>query len=209
MRDAPPRRSRVHPGHRHRARSSSARPASSTTPVPRPAGCCGEEGYRVILANSNPATIMTDPEFADRDLHRAADARGAGRHREPGTARRRAAHPRAARPRSTWPWPCTSGASSTRFGVEMIGANADAIAHRRGPRAIQGGHDRDRPGRAGIGVRLHPRRGGGGGRAHRLPVDHPALVHPGRRRHRHRPRRRRLGAAWPPSGWPPAPSPRS
>ena len=25
----------------------------------------GQEGYRVILANSNPATIMTDPEFAD------------------------------------------------------------------------------------------------------------------------------------------------
>src|SRR5438067_853540 len=25
-----------------------------------------QEGYRVILANSNPATIMTDPEFADR-----------------------------------------------------------------------------------------------------------------------------------------------
>src|SRR5579864_3869362 len=25
-----------------------------------------EEGYRVILANSNPATIMTDPAFADR-----------------------------------------------------------------------------------------------------------------------------------------------
>ncbi len=25
-----------------------------------------EEGYKVILANSNPATIMTDPEFADR-----------------------------------------------------------------------------------------------------------------------------------------------
>jgi len=24
-----------------------------------------EEGYRVILANSNPATIMTDPDFAD------------------------------------------------------------------------------------------------------------------------------------------------
>src|SRR6476660_8642666 len=23
------------------------------------------EGYRVVLANSNPATIMTDPEFAD------------------------------------------------------------------------------------------------------------------------------------------------
>src|SRR5438552_8105696 len=25
-----------------------------------------EEGYRIILVNSNPATIMTDPEFADR-----------------------------------------------------------------------------------------------------------------------------------------------
>src|SRR5215210_1075379 len=26
----------------------------------------GAEGYRVILVNSNPATIMTDPDFADR-----------------------------------------------------------------------------------------------------------------------------------------------
>src|ERR671921_700244 len=25
-----------------------------------------DEGYRVVLINSNPATIMTDPEFADR-----------------------------------------------------------------------------------------------------------------------------------------------
>ncbi|MCB9723760.1 MAG: carbamoyl-phosphate synthase large subunit, partial [Spirochaetaceae bacterium] len=25
-----------------------------------------EEGYRVVLLNSNPATIMTDPEMADR-----------------------------------------------------------------------------------------------------------------------------------------------
>src|SRR2546430_3730201 len=25
-----------------------------------------EEGYRVVLINSNPATIMTDPELADR-----------------------------------------------------------------------------------------------------------------------------------------------
>ena len=26
----------------------------------------GDDGYRVVLANSNPATIMTDPDFADR-----------------------------------------------------------------------------------------------------------------------------------------------
>ena len=25
-----------------------------------------DDGYRVILVNSNPATIMTDPEFSDR-----------------------------------------------------------------------------------------------------------------------------------------------
>ena len=25
-----------------------------------------EEGFRVVLVNSNPATIMTDPELADR-----------------------------------------------------------------------------------------------------------------------------------------------
>src|SRR5437588_7343979 len=25
-----------------------------------------EEGYQIVLLNSNPATIMTDPEFADR-----------------------------------------------------------------------------------------------------------------------------------------------
>src|SRR5205814_10149694 len=25
-----------------------------------------EEGYRLVLVNSNPATITTDPEFADR-----------------------------------------------------------------------------------------------------------------------------------------------
>ena len=33
-----------------------------------------EEGYRVILANSNPATIMTDPDFADRTYVEPLDA---------------------------------------------------------------------------------------------------------------------------------------
>ena len=31
-----------------------------------------EEGYKVILINSNPATIMTDPEIADRTYEKAA-----------------------------------------------------------------------------------------------------------------------------------------
>ena len=30
-----------------------------------------EEGFEVVLINSNPATIMTDPELADRHLYRA------------------------------------------------------------------------------------------------------------------------------------------
>ena len=38
-----------------------------------------EEGYRIVLVNSNPATIMTDPEIAGRDLHRADDARACWR----------------------------------------------------------------------------------------------------------------------------------
>ncbi len=33
-----------------------------------------DEGYRVILVNSNPATIMTDPEFADRTYVEPLDA---------------------------------------------------------------------------------------------------------------------------------------
>ena len=39
-----------------------------------------EEGYRVILVNSNPATIMTDPGSGRCDLYRA-DHAGHGRRR--------------------------------------------------------------------------------------------------------------------------------
>ena len=39
-----------------------------------------EEGYEVVLVNSNPATIMTDPELATHHVHRAAAGRpGRGR----------------------------------------------------------------------------------------------------------------------------------
>ena len=38
---------------------------SSTTPGAQACKALREEGYRVILVNSNPATIMTDPEMAD------------------------------------------------------------------------------------------------------------------------------------------------
>ena len=38
-----------------------------------------EEGYEVVLVNSNPATIMTDPDFADAHVRRAARPRHARR----------------------------------------------------------------------------------------------------------------------------------
>ena len=86
-----------------------------------------EEGYRVVLANSNPATIMTDPDFADAtyveplrlDVLEAIIARE--------------------RPNALLP---TLGGQTAlnlamelaeagildRYGVELIGADAEAIA---------------------------------------------------------------------------------
>ena len=65
-----------------------------------------EEGYRVILVNSNPATIMTDPETADCDLHRAHQLAHHRAHHREGAARARCCRPWADRrrsiPRSTW-----------------------------------------------------------------------------------------------------------
>jgi carbamoyl-phosphate synthase large subunit len=85
------------------------------------------EGFRVILANSNPATIMTDPEFADATYV------------EPLTAEVLTAIIERERPDALLP---TLGGQTAlnlamelvelgvldRFGVELIGANAEAIA---------------------------------------------------------------------------------
>lgn len=85
-----------------------------------------EEGYEVVLVNSNPATIMTDPELADRTYV------------EPLTPEVCAAVVERERPDALLP---TLGGQTglnvamalyqdgvlDRFGVEMIGANAEAI----------------------------------------------------------------------------------
>jgi carbamoyl-phosphate synthase large subunit len=85
-----------------------------------------EEGYRVVLANSNPATIMTDPEFADRTYV------------EPLTPEVLEAIIERERPDAVLP---TLGGQTAlnlaialheagvleRYGVEMIGADAEAI----------------------------------------------------------------------------------
>ena len=86
-----------------------------------------EEGYRVILINSNPATIMTDPEMADRTYI------------EPVTWEFAAKVIEKERPDALLP---TLGGQTglnvamdlfrhgvlEQYGVEMIGANAQAIA---------------------------------------------------------------------------------
>jgi carbamoyl-phosphate synthase large subunit len=86
-----------------------------------------EEGYRVVLVNSNPATIMTDPEFADRT------------YLEPLTPDVLEAIIERERPDAVLP---TLGGQTAlnlaialhergtfhRLGVELIGASADAIA---------------------------------------------------------------------------------
>ena len=86
-----------------------------------------EEGYEVVLVNSNPATIMTDPEMADRTYI------------EPLTWRTVAKVIEQEKPDALLP---TLGGQTglnlamdlekhgvlEEFGVEMIGANAQVIA---------------------------------------------------------------------------------
>jgi carbamoyl-phosphate synthase large subunit len=64
-----------------------------------------EEGYKVVLVNSNPATIMTDPEFADATYIEPITPEAVERSSNARSPTRRC--PRsAARPGSTPPWHC-------------------------------------------------------------------------------------------------------
>src|SRR5215472_5631206 len=86
-----------------------------------------QEGYRVILANSNPATIMTDPEFADATYVEPLDVEILARI--------------IAKERPDALLPTLGGQTALNlamelvhagvldeYGVELIGAKADAIA---------------------------------------------------------------------------------
>ena len=154
------------------------------------------EGFRVILVNSNPATIMTDPEFADATYI------------EPITPEFVEQVIALERPDALL---ATLGGQTAlnaavalhengaleRYGVEMIGASFEAI---------QRGENREQfkaivenltgmPGgpaevAAQPGLPLDRRRAGRGGRA-RLSAGRPAQLHHGRGRLRLRPRRDR------------------
>ena len=86
-----------------------------------------EEGFRVVLANSNPATIMTDPAMADRTYVEPLDhdVLAAIIERE----RPDALLPTLGGPDGPQPdhEPVRASGVLDAFGVEVIGANAEAI----------------------------------------------------------------------------------
>ena len=91
------------------------------------------EGYRVVLVNSNPATIMTDPEWADATYLEPLDAETVAEVIE--------------RERPDAILPTLGGQTALNLavelarlapalGIELIGADLEAIQPRRGPRAL-------------------------------------------------------------------------
>jgi carbamoyl-phosphate synthase large subunit len=85
-----------------------------------------EEGYRIILVNSNPATIMTDPEFADRTYIEPLTPESLERiiERERPDAILPTVGGQTGINLATALW---ENGALQRYGVEMIGANYDAI----------------------------------------------------------------------------------
>ena len=65
------------------------------------------EGLRVILVNSNPATIMTDPEFADATYIEPITPEFVDQDHRQGAPRRAAAHTRRPDRAATRRWRCT------------------------------------------------------------------------------------------------------
>ena len=112
-----------------------------------------EEGYRVVLVNSNPATIMTDPEFADATYVEPLDVPTLTRIIE--------------KERPDALLPTLGGQTGLNLAIALHEAGVlDTLRrrddrrerrsdpHRRGPPAVQGGDDRDRPARPAVGHRL-------------------------------------------------------
>ena len=119
------------------------------------------EGYRIILVNSNPATIMTDPEVADATYIEPIT---------PDTVERIIA---LERPDALLPTMGGQTALNTALALEASGALArlrrgdDRRAggcHRagRGPPEVPRLHGRDRPGKPPLPRGPHPRGGAGG-----------------------------------------------
>lgn len=142
-----------------------------------------EEGYEVILVNSNPATIMTDPDMADRTYIEPI---------EPETV---AAIIRKERPDAILPTLGGQTGLNTALelaksgvleecGVELIGARADVIEKAESRELFREAMER-------IGLKVPPQRDSPQyGRCapyclyHALPADHPPGLHARRLRRR-------------------------
>ncbi len=102
------------------------------------------DGYEVILVNSNPATIMTDPELADRTYVEPLTRRVRRRDHPQGTPRRPALHRR--RPDRPQPRRRTRRGRHPRQVRRRVDRRQDR-RHQEGrrPPAVQGRHAQDRP----------------------------------------------------------------
>src|SRR6476619_2794932 len=98
-----------------------------------------EEGYRIVLVNSNPATIMTDPEFADRTYIEpitpecvekiiAREVEELKKLSKGGQAKKLVLLPTlGGQTALNTTMALFRNGALEKYGVEMIGANADAI----------------------------------------------------------------------------------
>ena len=85
-----------------------------------------EEGFEVVLVNSNPATIMTDPEMADRTYIEPITPTSSKRSSN-GKGRTPSCPRWADRPGSMSPSALYESGVLQKYGVQMIGANYEAI----------------------------------------------------------------------------------
>jgi len=98
-----------------------------------------EEGYRIVLINSNPATIMTDPEFADatyiEPITPEAVEKILKREKEAGSPVDAVLPTLGGQTGLNTAMACFDRGIFTQYGVQMIGANRDAI-HRGEDRQV-------------------------------------------------------------------------
>ena len=132
-----------------------------------------EEGYEVVLVNSNPATIMTDPDMADRTYI------------EPITPEIVAKIIERERPCALLP---TLGGQTglntaiqlaekgvlEKYGVEMIGATIAVHSKGRGPGLVPKGHEQNRPSHS----QKRHRHGHGQCRAIAADIGFPIIMRP-------------------------------
>ena len=148
------------------------------------------EGYRIVLVNSNPATIMTDPDSGGRHLYRADHAGNRRQDHREGTLRpaRRfravAHHGRADRAQHR----AVAAPHGRSRQVRHHHDRRHRRSHRQGGRsqAVPRGDDQDRACDAALASGQDADPGAAGARRYRPAGDHPAVVHARRHRRRHR-----------------------